>query len=186
MSHDIKAKSLVRSTASAAGGWRSKALTVTRIHLTRLEELVSFQRRLIASGLVARSDEVASARRRLQFLTGPSGLDTLKNELRGGFAQCWRHRSSERQQAKLTLNSLMEGLSNLRKESWRLLKEMKTKLRDPQIRLIERKIRTITRRIRILEKYRIRKKEANIQKTDNDCRRHQICKWVRKVRDQYK
>ena len=110
MSYDMKTKSLVRSTASAAGGWRSKALTVTRIHITRLEELVSFQRRLITSGLVAWSDKVASARRRLQYLTGPSGSDTFKDELRGGFVRCWRHRPSERQQAKLTLECLIEGL----------------------------------------------------------------------------
>ena len=116
MSNETKQNSLVRYTASAAGGWRSKIYTAVRIQVTRLEELVRFQYKLIASGLVARSDEVASARRRLQFLTGPSGVEAFKNELRGGFVQCWRHRPSERQQAKLTLMSLMEGLSNLRKE----------------------------------------------------------------------
>ena len=96
MSNDIKPNPLVRYTASAAGGWRSKTLTAARIQATRLEELVGFQEKLIASGLVARSDEVASARRRLQFLTGPSGMEAFKNELRGGFVQCWRHRPSER------------------------------------------------------------------------------------------
>ena len=137
---------------------------------------MSFQKRLITSVLVAWSDEVALARRRLQYLTGPSGIDMFRNDIRGGFVQCWRHRSSERQQAKLTLDSLMEGLSNQRQEIWRLSKEMKTKMRDPQYRLIERKIRIKTRRIRTLERYRVSRREANIQKRDTDFSRHQLCR----------
>ena len=151
LSNDTNQNSLVRYTASAAGGWRSKIYTAVRIQVTRLEELVRFQDKLVASGLVARSDEVASARRRLQFLTGPSGVEAFRSELRGGFVQCWRHRASERQQAKLTLASLMEGLSDLRKKVWKLSKEMKTKMSDPQYRLIERKIRVRTKRVRTLE-----------------------------------
>ena len=66
--------------SNAAGGWRSKIYTAVRIQVIRLEELVRFQDKLIASGLVARSDEVASARRRLQFLIGPSGIEAFRSE----------------------------------------------------------------------------------------------------------
>ena len=64
-------------------------------------------------------------------------------------------------------------------------KEMKTKMSDPQYRLIERKIRVRTRRVRTLEKYRLRRKEAYIQKRDSDCKRHMICRWVNRIREQY-
>ena len=56
---------------------------------------------------------------------------------------------------------------------------------DPQYRLIERKIRVRTRRVRTLEKYRLRRKEAYIQKRDTDCNRHMICRWVNRIKEQY-
>ena len=55
-------------------------LTPARDHVVRLQELVQSYRRLLSKGIVMFSDEVASARRRLQFHTGPSGIsETLKN-----------------------------------------------------------------------------------------------------------
>ena len=42
-----------------------------------------------------------------------------------------------------------------------------------------------TRKIKALEKYRIRRKEANIQKNDSDCSKHQICRWIGRIRDQF-
>ena len=55
-------------------------LTPTRDHVVRLQELVKSYRRLIAQDLVNFSDEAASARRRFQFNTGPSGIgETLRN-----------------------------------------------------------------------------------------------------------
>ena len=63
---------------------------------------------------------------------------------------------------------------------------MKTKLSDPLYWMVVKKTRKISLKIRTLERNRIRRKENNIQKRDNDCSRHQVCRWIRKIRDQYK
>ena len=64
--------------ASAAGGQEVKLWITTRDHIVRLEVLILFQRKLLTQGLVSHSDEVASARRRFQYLTGPSEIESLK------------------------------------------------------------------------------------------------------------
>ena len=74
------------------------------------------QRRLIDSGLASRSDGIALARRRFQFLIGPSGIDNLKKQLEEGTVTCWRDPTSDREQGKLSLDSLEKGLQKLRKE----------------------------------------------------------------------
>ena len=91
-------------------------MTTTSDLIVRIEELAKSYGRLFASNLVTRSDEVASARRRYQFLTGPSGIVELKRKLKEGAVNCWRCISSERQQAVLSINNLEYGLQKLRKE----------------------------------------------------------------------
>lgn len=61
------------------------------------------------SSLVTRSDEVASVRRRYQFLFGPLGKEELKRKLKEGSVNCWRYLSSERQQAVMSIMCLEEG-----------------------------------------------------------------------------
>ena len=85
-------------TASVAGGCGIKSVTTTSDLIVRIEELAKSYGRLFASNLVTRSDEVALARRRYQFLTGPSGIAELKRTLKEGSVNCWRCTSSERQQ----------------------------------------------------------------------------------------
>ena len=121
-----KNKPTVTYTASAAGGWSSNTWASIRDHTVRLEELVKSQRRLMDSGLVSRSDEVASARRRFQFLTGPSGIEKLKEQLENGTVSCWRDESSDRDQSKLSLSNLEKGLQKVRCEDWRQAKEMRS------------------------------------------------------------
>ena len=57
----------VPDTASAAGGCGRKSVTTISDIIVRLEELTLCLGHLMDSGLVTRSDEVASARRRYQF-----------------------------------------------------------------------------------------------------------------------
>ena len=80
----------VHNTASAAGGCGRKTVTANSDHIARLEELAKSQGRLMDSNSVTRSDEVAAARRRYQYLTGPSGIDELKRTLKEGSENCWR------------------------------------------------------------------------------------------------
>ena len=86
----VKTKSYTSSssTASAAGGCERKSITSNSDYIVRLEELAKSQVRLIESGLVSRNDELASARRRFQSLTGPSGIDMLKHQLMEGSVSC--------------------------------------------------------------------------------------------------
>ena len=117
-------------TASVAGGCGIKSVTTTSDLIVRIEELANSYGRLFASNLVTRSDEVASARRRCQFLTGPSGIAELKRTLKEGSVNCWRCISSERQQAVLSIRNLEYGLQKLRKEGWNKRKVLRSRVGD--------------------------------------------------------
>ena len=81
-------------------------IAATRYHMVRLQELVQFQTRLLSQGLQTYSDEVASARRGLQYYTGPSGISETLNLAGNSEEKCWRHRPSDRKQVDMSLNSL--------------------------------------------------------------------------------
>ena len=85
-------------------------LTPARDHVVRLQELVQSYRRLLSKGIVMFSDEVASARRRFQSLTGPSGINDTLERLRLGKEVCWRLRSSDREQGEMSLKILRWSL----------------------------------------------------------------------------
>ena len=92
--------------------WRTmeSRLTPARDHVVRLQELIKSYVRLLDQGIVNHSDEAASARRRYQFLTGPSGIwETLK-EVSNWKDKCWRLRSSDREQGEMSLKILRDGL----------------------------------------------------------------------------
>ena len=59
---------------SVAGGSMEEEIATTRDQSVRLQELVQFYTRLLSQGIISYSDEVTSARRGYQFLTGPSGI----------------------------------------------------------------------------------------------------------------
>ena len=120
--------------AAAAGGWENKKWTSVRDHAVRLEVLIGFQRRLLTLGLVSHSDEVALARRRFQFLTGPSGIDWLKKELSKGSDICWRSSASDRNQARLSLRNLEGGVQKIREESWRQAKVRRSLVSETHFR----------------------------------------------------
>ena len=91
------------------------SLAATRIHMVRLQELVRFQSRLLSQGLSTYTDEVASARRGLQFYTGPSGIGETLKAVENGEEKCWRHKPSDRKQVDMSLNLLREGLQKASK-----------------------------------------------------------------------
>ena len=92
-----------------------RKLTSIREHVVRLQELVQSQKRLLSQGIVSHSDESASARRRFQFLTGPSCKEETMAELTLGVDKCWRHKPSDRRKSDMSLNLLKEGLSKASK-----------------------------------------------------------------------
>ena len=63
---------------------------------------------------MTRNDELASARRRFQHLTGQSGSDLLRKDKE---VKCLRDRFSEKKQAELSLKTLVLSLQRFRKES---------------------------------------------------------------------
>ena len=89
------------------------SLAATRIHMVRLQELVRFQSRLLSQGLSTYTDEVASARRGLQFYTGPSGIGETLKIAENGEEKCWRHKPSDRKQVEMSLVSLERGLQKV-------------------------------------------------------------------------
>ena len=88
-------------------------LAATRIHMVRLRELVKFQSRLLSQGLSTYTDEVASARRGLQFYTGPSEIRETLKIVENGEEKCWRHKPSDRKQVEMSLGSLRQGLQKV-------------------------------------------------------------------------
>ena len=174
----------VTSTASAAGGWEIKIWTALRDHTVRLEVLIGSQRRLLTRGLVAHSDEIASARRRFQFLTGPSGIEWVKCELRKGTDICWRDPTSDRSQARLSLRNLEVGLQKVREESWKQAKVMRSLVSETYYRRMLLRSRMKSRKIRSMETKRLGRKEEYIMSRSRDCKKHILCKWVRKFRNQ--
>ena len=147
-------------------------MTANSDHIVRLEELAKSQGRLMNSNSVTHSDEVASARRRYQFLTGPSGKEELKRKLKEGSVNCWRSRSLERQQAVLSIKSLEYGLQKLRKEGWRQRRVMRSRVGDTKYWRIVEEIRRRSVKVRSKEKKRLRRKEENIKRRFNDCDKH--------------
>ena len=174
----------VTSTASAAGGWEIKIWTALRDHTVRLEVLIGSQRRLLTRGLVAHSDEIASARRRFQFLTGPSGIEWVKCELRKETEICWRNPASDRSQARLSLRNLEVGLQKVREESWKQAKVMRSLVSETYYRRMLLRSRMKSRKIRSMETKRLGRKEEYIMSRSRDCKKHILCKWVRKFRNQ--
>ena len=161
-----KSHTYVSSTASAAGGCERKSITGNSDHVVRLEELAKSQVRLINSGLVSRSDELASARRRFQSLTGPSGIDLLKLQLMEGSVSCWRDKSSDRQQAVMSLRNLREGLQKLRMEGWRQRKVMRSRVSDTQYWRVVDEIRKKSSKTRSKENKCLRRKEQHLRRRD--------------------
>ena len=88
------------STAFGAGSSCGKEWTAARDKEVKIEEVTKYLRKLQSLGLVTRSDESASARRRYKYLVGVSGSGRERFEQNDG---CWRDRVSEGQQARLTL-----------------------------------------------------------------------------------
>ena len=107
--------STMDNTASGAGRTCGTEWTTVRQQEIRTEELVRHHRRLLELGLVERKDELASARRRFNHLTGQSGLDSMRRDLRDG-RKCWRDVTSDRKQAAITLDTVVGGLNQLRKD----------------------------------------------------------------------
>ena len=70
------------STASGAGNSCGSRWTAARDQEVRMEELLHFLQALVDKGLVTRNDEMASARRTLQHLTGQSGKGSLRQDLK--------------------------------------------------------------------------------------------------------
>ena len=105
--------SFVLNTAQEAGGpgWGER-WAASREKEVRLGLLVRHQRQLQREGLVARADEVASARRRYAELMGPTREEQMKEYLRrGDLTLCWRRRSDDSKQGSQTLGSLRRGLA---------------------------------------------------------------------------
>ena len=69
------------SKASGAGWTFGTEGTVVWQQEVRSDELVRGQKRLVEVGLVDRRDELASARRRFNHLTGQTGFASMKREL---------------------------------------------------------------------------------------------------------
>ena len=79
--------------------------------------------RLRGKGIVGRTEEVAKARIRYQFLIGPTSCREFKERLsRERTGQCWRHKPSERRQAFILLKNLKERLSKVFKDVWKARK----------------------------------------------------------------
>ena len=94
---------------------------------TRLQCLVAFLERIHQQGLVSRTEEVASARRRFAYLVGPTSVrETKKWLLEKGNDFCWRDKPSEKRQARISMVNIKDGLDKARKESWRARKEAAT------------------------------------------------------------
>ena len=161
-------------------------MTANSDHIARLEELAKSQGRLMDSNSVTRSDEVATARRRYQYITGPSGIDELKRTLMEGSENCWRSRSSERHQAVLTCKYLEEGLQKLRKEGWKQRRAMRSRVGDTKYWRIVEEIRRRAVKIRSKERKRLRRKEENIRRRETDCERHQLCRWIKRFHEEMK
>ena len=98
------------STASSAGNTEGREWTTSHILVIRLTELINLQYRLIKSDLASNLDEVASARRAMQRLMGPSGGQFFQKEDDRYGRKCWRHLVPTKEQAILTLHYLKEGL----------------------------------------------------------------------------
>ena len=109
-------------------------LAPARDHVVRLQELVQLYKRLMDQDLVMFSDEVASARRRYQFYTGPRGISETLRKLRSGEEMCWRLRASDRRQAELSLTQLMEGLKKNR-----YIKGLPRFVNDHVLKVLEKK-----------------------------------------------
>ena len=140
--------------------------------MVRLQELVQLYRRLKSQDLVIFSDEVASARRRFQFHTGPSGIDeTLKN-VSSSEGICWRHRSSDRRQAELSLAQLKEGLIVVENEFLKLRLEAKSSMTQSQYWTLMEKIGEKSKQVRSEESKRLQKKEMNLKNRSENCKRH--------------
>ena len=75
-----------------------------------MKELVEHQGRLLRSGLSSNIDEVATARRKMMELMGPSGGNFFKIEQDKNRDKCWSHLAPNREQVLLTLKILKEGL----------------------------------------------------------------------------
>ena len=134
-------------------------LTPARDHVVRLQELVQSYRRLLSKGIVMFSDEVASARRRLQFNTGPSGIsETLKN-LSKCEEMCWRHPPSDRRQAEMTLNQLREGLLKANRVFLELRLDARSRLNHAQYWTLMERIGERSKQVRSEELIRLQKKE---------------------------
>ena len=158
-------------------------LTSTREHVVRLEELVQSHKRLLSQDLVKFSDEVASARRRFQSLTGPSGISDTKERLRLGKDVCWRLRSSDKEQGEMSLKILRDGLYKANKLFFNLRLEARDRLPYGQYWTMMEELGERSKHIRTKEKVKLHKKETYLKRRDSDCNRHILCRWMRKFAD---
>ena len=106
------------STTKGAGHTLRIDWATVRQHEMRMEEFIKHLRRLMDNGLVGKTDEVASARRRFKNLIGPSGIYLMLKEFSHGRKKCWRDPLSEQKQATIILEEVTRRLRDLRKECW--------------------------------------------------------------------
>ena len=130
-------------------------LTSTRDQVVRLEELVQSHRRLLSQDLVKFSDEVASARRRFQSLTGPSGISETLEKIRLGKDLCWRLRSSDKEQGEMSLKILRDGLYKANKVFFNLRLEARDRLPHRQYWTLMESLGERSMHIRTKEKVKL-------------------------------
>ena len=156
-----------------------RRLTAIREQVVRLQELVQSQQRLLSQGIVLHSDESASAIRRFQFITGPSNLVQISEELRKGVKKCWRHKPSDISQAEMSLNLLRQGLAKSNKLFLDLRLEARARLNHSQYWSLMERIGEKSRQSRSKEQKKLRYKEKNLKRRSEDCGRHILCRWMR-------
>ena len=135
-------------TAKGAGSSCGRVWTAAWEQEVKVEELVKYLRKVQSLSLLTRSDELASARRRYQYLVGVSGSGTLKVEVTD---ECWRDMISERKQADLTFKNVVRSLQRLRRECWLARVEARARLSPYQYWSHVRRLRNTSKKVRTEE-----------------------------------
>ena len=135
--------------------------------------LIQHRDRLRSRGLITLSDQQAAAKRTWQELL------TKEEVSDQAWSKCWRDRSAEIVQSKLTDETLKRNLSSLQMKVNKWKSEAFSVLSLQRYRDIEDHIRITTQSARVKDKIQSLRRVKNLEKRNRDCSKHLVCRWVR-------